>query len=213
SLPNTELDIRFKSFEEYLKTLSSSTREGLKRNFKKVDAKVKFDLEITDTLNEETLSQVYELYLQTYNNHELGFEKLTKEFFRKISMNMPGQVKYFLWRVDGKLVTFALCLVSGDYFIDYYLGFDYTVSNDYYLYFIRFRDLLKWCIDHGIKRYEMGQTSYEPKRRLGFNFIRYYLYIKHRNKLLNFLLVPVSNLLKPENFDPVFKQMSKSDSK
>ncbi len=211
SLPNTEMEINFKDFDGYLKTLSSSSREGLKRNFKKVDSKIKFDLEIVDKLEGEVLSQAYELYLQTYNNHELGFEKLPLEFFKNLSKNMPKEIKYFLWRVEGKLVTFALCLVSGDYFIDYYLGFDYTVSNQYYLYFIRFRDLLKWCIDHGIKRYEMGQTSYEPKRRLRFNFIRYYLYIKHRNPLLNFLLIPISHLMKPENFDPVFKQMNRKD--
>lgn len=211
SLPNTEIQINFNSFEEYLKTLSSSSREGLKRNFKKIDSKVKFDVEMVDQLEEDALSQVYELYLQTYSNHELGFEKLPKAFFRNISHNMPQELKYFLWRVDGKLVTFALCLCSGDYFIDYYLGFDYSVSIEYYLYFIRFRHLLKWCMAHGVKRYEMGQTSYEPKRRLGFKFLRYYLYVKHRNKLLNLLLIPVIHLMKPENFDPVFKQMDKAD--
>jgi len=211
SLPNTEMEINFNNFDEYLKTLSPSSREGLKRNFKKVDNKVKFSLEMVNALDETILPQVYGLYLQTFDNHELGFEKLPMEFFRKIAQNMPNETKFFLWRVDGKLVTFALCLVRGDYFIDYYLGFDYSLNNQYYLYFIRFRDLLKWCVEHGIQRYEMGQTSYEAKRRLGFKFIRYFVYIKHRNKVLNFILKPFIQLMKPENFDPVFKLIDKNN--
>lgn len=209
SFPTTQMDIRFNSFEEYLKTLSRASKEGLKRNLKKGEAGEKIDLEEKGKLEDEELSQVYGLYLQTYDKQELGFEKLPPDFFKNISRNMPEEVRYFLWRINGKIAAFALCLVSGDYFIDYYLGFDYSLMGRYHLYFIRFRDLMKWCISHGIKKYEMGVTSYESKRRLGFDFIRLYFYIKHRNKLINFFIVPFSRLMSPENFDPVFKQMNK----
>ena len=209
SYPTTEMDLHFNSFDEYLKTLSRVSREGLKRNLKKIDSGVKIDLEEKPALENEELSQVYGLYLQTYNKQELGFEKLSMDFFKNMSRNMPEEAKYFLWRVEGKIVAFALCLVTGDYFIDYYLGFDYALASRYYLYFVRFRDLMKWCIAHGIKKYEMGVTSYEAKRRLGFNFIRLYCYFKHRNKLINRLIRPLNHIMKPENFDPVFKQMDK----
>ncbi len=208
SLPSTDMDINFSNFDDYLKTLSRSSREGLKRNFKKVDGRVKIDLEVTDALNDEALRKVYGLYLQTFNKQDLGLEKVPMNFFRQISVNMPKEVKYFLWRIDGKMVAFAFCLVSQGHFVDYYLGFDYSVAHEYYLYFVRFRDLMKWCIAHGIKKYEMGVTTYEPKRRLGFNFIRLYFYMKHRNRLLNPFFRVFSPFMKPENFDPVFKEMN-----
>ena len=207
--PTTEMNLHFKGFDDYLKTLSRVSRDGLKRNFKKIDAGIKIDLEEKNALEDEELSQVYGLYLQTYNKQELGFEKLTLDFFKNISRNMPQETRYFLWRIDGRIVAFALCLVKGEYFIDYYLGFDYALSNRYHLYFVRFRDLMSWCIRHGIKKYEMGATSYEAKRRLGFNFVRLYFYVKHRNRLINRLLIPLIPFIKPENFDPVFKQMKK----
>jgi len=207
--PTTEMDLHSNSFGDYLKTLSRVSRDGLKRNFKKIDTGVKIDLEEKKALENEELSQVYGLYLQTYNKQELGFEKLPSDFFKNISRNMPQETRYFLWRIDGKLVAFALCFIKDDYFIDYYLGFDYSLASRHYLYFVRFRDLMTWCIEHRIKKYEMGATSYEVKRRLGFNFVRLYFYVKHRNRLINRLLIPLMHVIKPENFDPVFKQMNR----
>lgn len=207
SFPYAEMNVRFSSFEEYLTTLSRASREGLKRKLKKADGKVKIDLEVRGELDNDTLSGVYELYMNTCRKQEMGFERLTPDFFKNISSNMPGEAKYFLWRVEGKLAAFGLCLVHGEKFIDYYLGFDYEIANRYGLYFIRFRDLLSWCIAKGLGKYEMGQTSYESKRRLGFNFARLYYYVKHRNRLFNRLVPFVGWLVKPENFNPIFKQI------
>ena len=206
SLPSTDMDINFTSFDQYLKTLSSSSRNGLKRKFKEIDGKIEIDLEITGKLDEGALSEVYGLYLQTYEKQEMGLEKLTIDFFRFVPKNMPDETRFFLWRINNKLAAFAFCMVSGDYFIDYYLGFDYSVAFKYHLYFVRFRDLMNWCIEHKIRKYEMGTTAYEPKRRLGFNLIPLSIYVKHRNIFINPIFKIISRIVKPSNFQPVFKK-------
>lgn len=211
SLPSTEMGINFKNFEDFLKFLSPASREGLRRKFKKVDGKVKIDLEITSQLKEPVLSEAMSLYMQTLKKNDLGMEVLPPEFFIKIAENMPNEVKYFLWRMEGRLVAFAFCLVSQERFIDYYLGFDYSIAYQYHLYFVRFRDLLNWCISKGIKTYEMGVTGYEAKRRLGFDFVRLYFYMKHRNAVINWFFKIFSPFFKPENFEPVFKDMKKAE--
>jgi hypothetical protein len=63
---------------------------------------------------------------------------------------------------------------------------------------------MNWCISQKIKKYEMGPTGYEPKRRMGFHFIRLYFYIKMRPRFLNACFHLVCPLYKPENFNPVF---------
>ena len=211
SLPSTVMDINFADFDGYLKTLSPVSRQDIKRKFKKVDGRVKIDLEVTNNPDDSALSKIYRLYLQTFDKQDMGLEKLPPDFFKCVSRNMPQEAKYFLWRIDGKMVAFAFCLIRNEYFIDSYLGFDYSVAHQYYLYFVRFRDLMKWCIGQGIKKYEMGQTTYEPKRRLGFDFIRLYLYIKHRNKLVNPFLKFIGYFIRPENFDPIFKEIKKTE--
>jgi len=206
SLPSTELDLRFNDFEEYLETLSSASRYDLKRKFRKVDNHVPIDLEITDAVEEGALKDVYRLYLNIVERHDMGFELLPIDFFKNISKNMPGNIKFFLWRIDNKLVAFLLCLVSEDRFIDYYVGLDYSVAYKHHLYFVKFRDTLRWCIEHKIKKYEMGITGYEPKRRLGFDLVPLYLYARLRNRMLRPVFNLICQFLKFENFDPDLKK-------
>lgn len=208
-LPSTELKVWFKDFEEYLKTLSSANRYDLRRKFRKVDGRVAISLEIVVDLKDDTLQDVYRLYLGMVNKHDMGFELLPIEFFKSISKNMPEHTKFFLWRIEDKLVAFLLCFVSDDLFMDYYLGLDYSVAYKYHLYFIKFRDTLNWCIKHGIKKYDMGFTGYEPKRRLGFELVPLYLYVKLRNRMLRPVFDLVCQFLKFENFDPDLKEAEK----
>jgi predicted N-acyltransferase len=125
---------------------------------------------------------------------------------------MPGQTKYFLWKINGKLVMFLFGLVSKDMFIDYYVGLDYSITHKYHLYFVKFRETLNWCIKNGIKQYEMGITGYEPKRRLGFDFVPLYLYVKLRNRALRPAFNFICQFLKFENYDPALKKGKKERS-
>lgn len=206
SLPTTMLNVWYRNFEEYMMTLSSASRYDLRRKLKKVDGRVNFDLKIADAIDDSELREVYKLYLDIVAKHDMGFELLPIEFFRNISINMSGQTKYFLWRIDGKLVMFLFGLVSKDMFIDYYVGLDYSVTHKYHLYFVKFRETLNWCIKNNIKQYEMGITGYEPKRRLGFEFVPLYIYAKLRNPALRPAFNFVCQFLKFENFDPALKK-------
>jgi predicted N-acyltransferase len=209
SLPSTELKIDFKDFEGYLKTLSSANRYDLRRKFKKVDGQVDIRLEIVADLENDTLQEVYRLYLELVNRHDMGFELMPIEFFKNISKNMPKHARYFLWRIEGRLVAFMLCFVSKDLFMDYYLGLDYSVAHKYHLYFIKLRDTLNWCIKHGIKKYDMGFTGYETKRRLNFDIVALYIYVKLRNRALGPVYSLICKLVKFENFDSDLKEVKK----
>jgi len=208
-LPTTVLDVNFRNFEEYMMTLSAANRYDLRRKFKRVDGTVKIDLKIVDDLDEESLKEVYKLYLDIVEKHDMGFELLSIAFFKNLSKNMPGKVKYFLWIINGKLAAFLLCLVSKDTLIDYYVGLDYSIAHKYHLYFLKFRDVLNWCIENNINKYEMGITGYEPKRRLGFEFVPLYLYAKFRNRLFRPIFNFVCQFLKFEHFDPSLKKAKK----
>ena len=209
SLPNTELNVWFKDFEEYLKTLSGATRYDLRRKFKKVDGHVDIKMEILDSLEPEDLSDVYRMYLEIVARNDMNFELLPIDFFRDIPKNMSGHTKFFLWRMDGKIVAFLFCLVSEELLIDYFVGLDYSVAHKYHLYFLKFRDALNWCIKNNIKKYEMGITAYEPKLRLGFDLVPLYLYAKLRNRMLRPVFNLICQFLKFEHFDPVLRKVKK----
>ena len=60
------------------------------------------------------------------------FEKLTKEYFRRVGQEMPDKAKFFLWRQKGKLIAFNYCLAHGDELWDEYLGLDYDALQHVY---------------------------------------------------------------------------------
>jgi predicted N-acyltransferase len=155
------------------------------------------------------LEEVYRLYLDVVDKHVMGFEVLPKDFFRNISKNMPKNSKFFLWKIDKKLVAFLFCLISEDLCTDYYVGLDYSVAHKYHLYFIKFRDTINWCIKNKIKKYEMGNSGYEPKRRIGLDFIPLFIYVKLRNRVLRPLFNFLCPFLKFENFDPDLREARK----
>lgn len=210
-LPSTDMEIPFASLEEYMKTLSRVSRDGLKRKLKKV-AGLRLELEITRRMHPEVLAEAYGLYRQTEEHGEVQFERVPEKFFDAVARNMPEETRFFLWRMDGKLVAFAHGLVSGEHFIDLYLGLDYSLAYEHHLYFIRFRDLMNWCLGQRIKKYEMGPTGYEAKRRLGFKMIPLNIYVKHRTPWINSLLKLLCMALKPENFHEVLKDMKKGSA-
>lgn len=209
SLPTTMLNVWFRDFEEYINTLSAPNRYDLRRKFRKV-GHVPFVFSEVERLTDKDLADVYRLYMQVVEKHEMGFEVLPMAFFANVPKNMPGRTRYFLWHLDEKLVAFLFCLVSSDMLIDYYVGMDYAVAHKYHLYFVKFRDVLNWCISHKIKRYEMGITGYEPKRRLGFDFVPLYLYAKLRNPVFRPIFNLICQFLKFENFDPSLKKAKKA---
>lgn len=209
SLPTTEMEIGFRDFEEYMKTLSGATRYDLRRKFKKVDSSVKIPMEVFDTVDGKVLDEIYGLYLQVVNAHEQGFEVVPKEFFRNIGKNMAGQTKFFTWRIDGRMVAFVFCMVSKDLIIDYYLGLDYEYAHKYHLYFIKFRDVMNWCFKQGIKKYEKGVSGYDPKKRLGFGLAPLHIYAMHRNRVIRPVFKRMIGLLKFENFDPSLREIKR----
>ena len=150
---------------------------------------MKIEMETVNGLSTEDLDRVYRLYLGAVEKHDdTGFEIVPIEFFRNVSRNMPEEARFFLWKMDGRIVAFVFALVSEGFLSDYYLGLDYSVAYQYHLYFLRFRDILNWCIANGIKRYDVGVTGYEPKKRFGCSFVPSYIYMKHVNRFMNPLL-------------------------
>lgn len=207
ALPVAEMDVRFKDFEEYIAGLSSENRYGLRRKLRKKHGCGPIEMEVKDSLEPGELEDAYSLYLEVQTKHGMNFEVMPIDFFRIVQANMPGLAKFFLWRIDGKLVMFLFCLISKETFSDCQVGFDYSVAYKYNLYFVQFRDTMSWCIKHGIKRYEMGVSGYEAKRRLGFEFIPHYLYVRLRNRALRPVFNLICQFLKFENFDPDLKKI------
>lgn len=207
-LPTTRLEIKEKSLEAYIANLGPSTRKDVRRKLRKSAELAKLETEITDNID-NVIDEIYQLYMNNFNDSDIRFEILTPHFFLNICRNMPGVAKYFITRCEGKIVAFNLCFIKGDTCIDKFIGFNYDFALKYHLYYTTFCHNIDWCIKNNIRFYQPGQGDYDAKIRLGASLLPLFIYIKSFNPALNLLMKPIIKLIEPQKFDPALKDLTK----
>lgn len=202
SMPACKLDFDFASFEAYMK---EKLGRKLRYKYIKLNKKEAIPFEVlTDVA--PIAGELYELYRQTHERSKMRFERLTPEFFTLIGSEMPGTARYFVWRVDGKIAAFALCLVHEGTMYHLNIGFDYSVSFDLQLYYVTIRDLFQWALDNGLRHYVTGQLNYDPKLHLKMTLDPLDLYARHTNPLVNPFFKFALGFLQPVRHDPTIRQ-------
>jgi hypothetical protein len=205
SLPMTRLAMPFQNFDEYLQTLGYISRKSLRRKFRKTERDAKINLEVVNDVS-AIIEQIYPLYLQVHERSPMQFEHLSREFFVRIAQEMPERVRFFIWRIDEKIVAFSLGLVCGDAIYDECLGLDYEIALDLHLYFYTMRDVIRWAIDQKLRCYLSGPLNYDPKLHLGHELAPLDLYVRHTRAWLNPLFSFALKYLEPTRHDPVLKK-------
>ena len=202
SMPGCKLDLDFASFEEFM-----NARLGRKLRYKyiKLNKQPPVAWEVLTDVT-PIADELHALYLQTHKRSKMRFEKLTPEFFARIGRELPDRARFFIWRVEGKIAAFALCLVHDGVMQHLNIGFDYTVSLDRQLYYVTIRDLFQWALDQGVKVYETGQLNYDPKLHLRMKLAPLDLYARHTSPLLNPLFKRALGFLQPVRHDPTLRQ-------
>jgi hypothetical protein len=208
SLPMTKLNIDYASFVDYMnKALNSATRTKLRRKFRATAQAAPIDLCVVRDIT-PTVGEIYPLYLQVYERSKLHFEKLSKEYFCKLGRMMPDKVRFFVWRQNGRIVAFTLCMIDGDEIYAEYIGLDYSVALDLHLYHYAVRDMITWSIANGYKWFRSSALNYDPKLHLRHRLDPVDLYVRHISKIKNPLLKLILPLIEPTRYDKTLKKFA-----
>ncbi len=207
SMPMTRLGLNYSDFEEYLKSLGKATRKNLRRKFRKTQNSAPITLEVVNDVTAQ-IDEIYPLYLQVHERSRQKFERLTKEYFCTLGKQMPERARFFIWRQNGKVIAFSLCMVHGDTIYDEYLGLDYSIAYDLHLYFYTLRDIITWALQQGLKSYCSSPLNYDPKLHLGCDLVPLDLYVTHTSTLLNPIFRRALKFLEPTRHDPVLQRFS-----
>ncbi|RDJ04242.1 GNAT family N-acetyltransferase [Rhizobium grahamii] len=193
-LPSAWLDIDFKSIDEYMGRLSAGTRKDMRRKLKSFDA---VTVAITTDIG-HLLPCVMALYHDTRNRSEWQFEELTPAYFEGILTHMAGRSFCALYFVGDELLAANLIVHDDRLAIDKFFCMDGERGRPYNLYFLSWFTNLRYCLDHGLARYQSGQAYYENKVRLGSQLTTNTIFFRHRNRLVQALLRLVSPLFSQE---------------
>ena len=208
SLPMTKLNIDYQSFDEYMKrALNSATRSKLRKKFRIAAQASPIDMTVVDDVT-PFIGEIYPLYLQVYERSKLHFEKLTAAYFCRIGRQMSDKARFFIWRQDGKIIAFALCMVEGDAAYAEYVGFDYAVALELHLYHFVVRDLMTWAIGNGYKCFRSSGLNYDPKLHLRHLLDPIDLYVRHTSRLVNLVLKWMLPLIEPTRYDKTLRKFS-----
>lgn len=211
SLPMTRLNIDYASFDDYMnRALNSATRRKLRKKFRTAAQAPPIEMCVVDDVT-SIIDKVYPLYLQVYERSKLHFEKLTKDFFCGLGCRMPDKVRFFVWRQDGKVIAFSLCMLEGDAIYAEYIGLDYSVALQLHLYHYAVRDMISWAIANDYKWFRSSGLNYDPKLHLRHLLDPIDLYVKHVSPVANAILKRVLPLIEPTRYDRTLRKFSNYD--
>jgi hypothetical protein len=211
SMPMVALNIDYPTFDAYMsRALSAKTRKDLNVKFRRAAKAGPLEMAVLHDIT-PFIDDVYPLYLQVYERAELHFEKLTPDYLCRLGREMPDKALFFVWRHDGRIVAFSLCMVNGEDMFGEYLGFDYTVALDLHLYHLVMRDIITWAIAHGYKTLRSSEGGYDPKRHLRFGLDPVDLYVRHGSAVMNFILSRLLPSMVPVSYDKVLRKFPDYD--
>jgi predicted N-acyltransferase len=208
SFPMTRLQLDYGDFESYLVgALSKNARKSLRRNIREAESAGPIALEVVNDVS-PVIDEVYPLYLQVYERATLRFEKLTKEYLCRLGCDMPDKARFFIWRIGGRAVAFAVTMVHGETLYVLYLGMEYPLALEMHLYFYTFRDVLSWAMAQKLRVYCSTSLGYDPKLRLGCDLAPLDLYVRHRWDVANFFMKRILPWLEPTRNDKTLRAFS-----
>jgi hypothetical protein len=183
SYPGTVVSLPKGGFEAYLAAIKSSQRNSFRKKLRRGKEAGELTTHIVQRPDEATLKEVFGLFWQTYLKSKTKFERLTPEFFQIIAQQ--DQSYFILMRQPqtGELTAFMLCFRLGQRVINKYVGFNYSLGKEWYLYFRLWEQAVRWASAIGATEIQSGQTSYRVKFDLGHQLVPLRLYCKHRNRL------------------------------
>jgi predicted N-acyltransferase len=207
SMPMTTLDIDYDSFDVYMQeALSAKTRHDLRKKFRDAENS---GLKMAVANNAASfIDELYPLYLQTYERSNFHFEKLTKDYFRRLGCEMSDKTRFFIWYRGNTLMAFALCMVEGDEIFAEYIGLDYDFALDLHLYHYMTRDVISSAITHGYKRFRSSGLNYDPKLHLGHRLDPIDLYVRHVSPIANWIMGLVLPWIVPVRYDATLRKFS-----
>jgi predicted N-acyltransferase len=175
------LDVRFRSLDDYLGSLGQSTRRDMRRKLRARDAvRVEWRTEIDDLLD-----RIMALYRETLAKAEYTLEELTPAYFAGVMRDPRRRALCATYWLGEKLIGFNLVLRNRLCLLDKFFGMDSAAGREHNLYYLSWMENVRYCIEHGLARYQSGQGLEREKLRLGSRLAPNWLWYRHRNRIVD----------------------------
>jgi predicted N-acyltransferase len=196
SLPSCRLAIRWPTFEAYQRAMRSSYRHQVRSTLRSQEAD-----EVTVRFARHWSAdapRIFRLYEQVMDRAPFQLERLGLPFFQRLAANLPEESRAVLVERDGTLIAAGVILEAPGEMTWLLAGIDYSELHAHHAYHHLVTAIVAEAIRSGAGVLEMGQTSYDVKRRLGGEPSARYVYFRVRRPLAHALFRSMAPALFPD---------------
>ena len=190
----------------YFESISGNMRSNLRRRLKRAK---NIRVEIRNS-TDGIETQLQELHLSTMQRAATDydvFEEVSPTYYREVLRSVGEKARLLTYWFDDLLIGFSLVLLGRSKLIQTYNGMRYPEGPDNGVFYLDWMTQVRLCIDKRIPVMETGVTTYLIKARLGCKFRRSYIYVRHRNPVMNAIVKAVSPFINLERSDPSLKEL------
>jgi hypothetical protein len=192
SFPGTLAPLLPGGYEAFLATQKSSRRRQVKKKLRRGFEAGPLSRHHVRRPDEAELRELFALFWQTYEKGDTQFEKLNLDWFREIAACEEAHFIVLRDVADGRAAAFMLLFDLGSRVINQFIGIDYALGEQRYLYFQLFAAAYDWAATTGAQTLQSGQTGYRAKLDLGHTLVPLWNVCRHRNPLMNWIFARVT---------------------
>lgn len=198
NLPGARLDVRWKTFDEYLASMRRLYRHKMQAQTRKFAGK-NTSVELIRDFSPYA-SDLARLWKNAYDNaREYRREVLLPDFFENMDRYLGDRSAIILLKVESRPVGFALLLFDDHTLIPLFCGLDYAYNKQYCIYLNLLYNTVRAAIETRAKEVDFGITTLAPKLDLGATVDPLFMYMKHLDPLANRLVPRLFELMTPGN--------------
>ncbi len=194
--PNMVLSLPFKTFDEYLSSMTTKYRTRAKRAFKKAEGLECRPLSADEILL--TLPQLRALFRSVVRRSTFHWIDLDVAYFEAIQREFPDRFWLFGWYKKQQLVGFHTAFGNGTELEAHFLGYEEAANAEHQLYLNMLYHLVRLGIEAGYKRIVFGRTALEIKSSVGAVPQTLYNYLLPRTPWLRYTSCVLMPYLIPE---------------
>ncbi len=183
----------WKSMDDYLAALLNKYRTRAKRAFKKGEtlSRVEFDTEQIK-IHQHRLN---ELYLKVANNAGFNLFFLNENYIYDLKKSLGDDFTLLAYFVDNQLIGFCTIIKNYDEAEAHCIGFESEYNASHQLYLNMLYDMIQLSIQSKSTHIVFARTAMEIKSTVGAVGHNMFCYIRHSNKIVNYLLPRIIGFL------------------
>src|ERR1044072_1658942 len=183
-----ELSPNWRSYEDYLASLTSKYRNTCRKIDKKMEAAGCSVEQWNARQVEQQAEALHSLYVQTHSNAKFRPVTLSTAFLPTLAAYLGDDFRCTVLMKKGEPLGFVTSLRDGETAVGYNIGFDRQAALEIPIYLRLLNAVVADAITLGGRRLSLGRTALEPKARLGAKPQPMRVLVRHRIPMLNVLV-------------------------